>query len=118
MAPNVRISSSTLSEGGTERLACIPHTLEEVSLEVEVISLMKRILGVCNWRLTVYEEGYTVSNVGKPLQVLTPLLKMIMIIVIAPSPRLLPGSPFRVIRIIIIGEEGRFRLAKVWAITL
>ena len=118
MVPNIRISSSTLSKGRTKRLACIPHTLEKVSLEVEVTSLMKRILGVCNWRLTVYEEGYTVSNVGKPFQVLTPLLKMIMIIIIAPSPRLLPVSPFRVIRIVIIGEEGRFRLAKVWAITL
>ena len=38
MVPNVRISSSTLSEGGTEILVCIPHTLEEVSLEVEVTS--------------------------------------------------------------------------------
>ena len=38
MVPNVRIGSSTLSEGRTGKLACIPRTLEEVSLEVEVTS--------------------------------------------------------------------------------
>jgi len=118
LVPNVRIGSSTLSEEGTGKLACIPRTLEEVNLEVEVTSLMKRILGACNWRLTVYEGGYTVSDVKEPLQVLAPLLMMIVIIAIALGSGLLPMSPFHVIKIIIIGGEGRVRLAKVWAMTL
>jgi len=67
LVPNVRISFSTLSGGGTRRLTCIPDTLEEVSV-VEVTSLMKKILGACNWRLTVYERGYAVSNVEQPLK--------------------------------------------------
>ena len=118
MVPNVRIGSSTLSEGRTGKLACIPRTLEEVSLEVEVTSLMKRILGACNWRLTICEGGYTVSDVREPLQVLALLLMMIVIIAIALGPGLLPMSPFRVIKIIIIGGEGRVCLAKVWVMTL
>ena len=86
MVPNVRISFSAINEGGIGRLACIPHTLEEVSLEVEVTFLMKRILGLCSWRLTVYAEDYVVSDIKEPLQVLTSLLMMIMIIAIVPSP--------------------------------
>ena len=118
MVPNVRISFSALSEGGIRRLACIPHTLEEVSLEVEVTLLMKRILGLCSWRLTIYAEDYAVSNIEEPLQVLTSLLMMIMIIAIVPSPGLLPMSPFRVIRIVIIGSKRRVHLARIWAMTL
>ena len=78
MVPNVRISSLTLSEGGTGRLVCIPRILVEVNLEVEVTSLMKRILRACNWKLTVYEGGYATSDVEQPLQVLAPLLMMIV----------------------------------------
>ena len=118
MVPNVRISSSTLSKGGTGRLGCIPRILEEVNLKVEVTSLMKRILKACNWKLTVYEGGYATSDVEQPLQVLAPLLMMIVTIVIGPGPRLLPLIPFHVIRITIIGRDGRVRLTKAWAITL
>ena len=118
MVPNVRISFSILSKGGIGRLACIPRTLEEVSLEVEVISLMKRILGAYNWRLTVYKGGYVVSDVEQPLQVLASLLMMIVILAIGPDPGLLLASHFCVIRIIIIGGEGRVYLPKVWAMTL
>ena len=118
MVPNVRISSSTLSKGGTGRLGCIPRILEEVNLKVEVTSLMKRILRACNWKLTVYEGGYATSDVEQPLQVLVPLLMMIVILAIGPGPRLLPMSAFRVIRIIIIGGEGRVRLTKVKAMML
>ena len=118
MVPNVRINFSTSSEGGIRRLACIPRTLEEVSLEVEVTFLMKRILGLCSWRLTVYAEDYAVSDIEEPLQVLTSLLMMIMIIAIVPSPGLLLMSPFHVIRIVIIGGEGRVHLARAWAMTL
>ena len=91
---------------------CIPRTLGEVSLEVEVTSLMKRILGVCNWRLIICEEGYAVRDVGQPLQVLTPLLVMIVILAIIQGPGLLPVSLFLVIKIVIIGGERRVRLAR------
>ena len=117
MVPNVRINFSTSSEGGIRRLACIPRTLEEVSLEVEVTFLMKRILGLCSWRLIVYVEGYVVSDIEEPLRVLTPLLTMIMIIATIPSP-LLPMIPFRVIRIVIIGGERRVCLTRIWSMTL
>ena len=83
MVPNVRTYSSSLSESGIESLVCIPRTLGEVSLEVEVTSFMKRTLGACNWRLTVYEEGYAMSDIEQPLQVLTPLLVMIVILAIS-----------------------------------
>ena len=92
---------------------CIPRILKEVGLKVEVTSFMKRILGACNWRLTIYEGGYATSDVEQPLQVLAPLLMMIVILAIGSSPGLLPVSPFGVIRIIIIGGEGRVGLTKV-----
>ena len=85
---------------------------------MEVTSLMKRILGACNWRLTVYEGGYAVSDEEQPFQVLAPLLMMIVIIAIALGLGLLLVSPFRVIEITIIGEEGRVRLTKAWVMTL
>ena len=118
MVPNVRISSSTLSEGGTESLACIQRTLGEVSLEMEATSRMKRILGVCNWRLTIYEGGYAASDTKQPLQVLTLLLVMIVILAIGQGPGLLLVSPFCVNRIVIINGEGRIRLARAWETTL
>ena len=115
LVPNIRISSSTLSEGGTESLACIPRTLGEVSLKVEVTPLMKRILGACNWRLPIYERAYAAEQ---PLQVMDPLLMMIVILAIGRGPGLLLANSFHVIKIIIIGGEGKVCLAKVWAMML
>ena len=63
-------------------------------------------------------DSYAVSDVGQPPQVLTPLLVMIVILAIGQGPGLLLVSPFRVIRIIIIGREGRVCLARAWAMTL
>ena len=96
------------------------HTMHvrEVSLEVEVTSLMKKILEACNWRLTICEGGYTTSDTGEPLQVLALLLMTIVMIATGPGLGLLLVSPFRVIRITIIGGEGRVHLTKVWAIML
>ena len=56
------------------------------------------------------------SDVGEPLQVLAPLLMMIVIIAIALALGLLLVSPFCVIRITIIGEEGR--VIEAWAMML
>ena len=102
-----------MSEEGTKRLVFIPHILIGANLEVGVMSLMKKTLGACYWRLTVYEGGYAASNVGELLQVLAPLLMMIVIIATAPGLRLLPMSLFRVMRITIIGREGGVCLVKV-----
>ena len=118
MISDIKINSLTLSRGETGSLACIPRTLGEVSLEVKVTSRMKKILGACNWRLIVYEGGYAASDVEQPLQVLTPLLVMIVILAISQGPELLLVYPFRVIRIVIIGGEGRVHLARAWAMML
>ena len=86
---------------------CIPRILVGANLKVVVTSLMKRTLGACNWRLTVCEGGYATNDIGERLQVLVLLLMMIMIIAIGPGPGLLPVSPFYVIKITIIGGEGK-----------
>ena len=109
MVPNIKTSFSISSGKGTERLMCIPRILVGANLKVVVTSLMKRTLGACNWRLTVCEGGYATNDIGERLQVLAPLLMMIMIIAIGPGPGLLPVSPFYVIKITIIGGEGKVR---------
>ena len=73
MVPNVRISSSTLSEGGTARLVCTLRIARLVctlrilvgaSLEAGVTSLMRKILEACSWRLTFFAGGYAASDKG------------------------------------------------------
>ena len=85
MVPNVKISSSTLSEGGTARLVCTPRILVRASLEVGVTSLMKRILEACSWRLTVFAGGYAASDREGLPQILTLLLMMIEMVVTSPG---------------------------------
>jgi len=58
------------------------------------------------------------SDVEEPFRVLIPLLMMIVIIATIPDPGLLLVSHFHAIRIVIIGEERRARIARVWAMTL
>ena len=58
------------------------------------------------------------SDVEQPLQVLTPLLVVIVILAIDQGPGLLLVSPSGVIRIVIIGGEGKVRLARIWAMML
>ena len=118
MVPNVKTSFSTLSGEETGKLVCIPCILVGANLEVGVMSLMKRTLRACNWRLTVCEGGYAASDVGELHQVMAPLLMMIVIIATAPSLGLLPVNLFRVMRITIISGEWKVRLVKVWAMML
>ena len=61
MVPNVKTSSSTLSEGGTARLVCTLRILVGASLEAGVTSLMRKIPEACNWRLIVFTGGYAMS---------------------------------------------------------
>ena len=80
LVPNVKISSSTLSEEGTTMLVCTPRILAGASLEAGVTSLMRRILEACSWRLTVFVRGYVASDEkGLPLILTLPLMMMRMI---------------------------------------
>ena len=113
MVPNARISSSTLSEGGTARLVSTPRILVGANLEAEVTSLMRKIPEACNWRLTVFAGGYAVSNREGLPQILAPLPMMIRMIVTGPGPRILPVSLFHAIRTVITNGGARAHLAKV-----
>ena len=62
MVPSVRISSSTLSEGGTVKLVCTPFILIGASLEEGVTSPTRRTTGACSWRLTIFARGYIASD--------------------------------------------------------
>ena len=67
LVPTVKTNFSISSEEGTERLVCISRIVVGANLEVGVTFLMKRTLRACNWRLTIYERGYAVSDIGEPL---------------------------------------------------
>ena len=118
MVPNVKISFLILNERGTRSLVCIAHILVEANLEVGVTSLIKRILGACNWKLTICGGGYTMSDVEELLQVLILLLTMTGIIATGPGQELLPMNCFHAMRITIIGREGSVYLIKVWVMML
>ena len=118
MVPNIKISSSILSEEGTKRLVCTPGILVGVSLEVGVTSLIERILKACSWRLTVYREGCAARDREGLLQILTLLLTMIEMVATGPSPGLLPVSFFRMIGTVIISRGVRVHLVKVWVMML
>ena len=94
MVPNVKISSSTLSERGTATLVCTPHILAGSNLEAGVTSLMRRTPEACSWRLNIFAGGYAVSDGEGLPHILTPLLMMMEMVATGPGPRLLPVSPF------------------------
>ena len=56
MVPSAKIISSTLNVGEIVKLVYILLKPAGANLEVGVMSLMKRILEACSWRLTVSEE--------------------------------------------------------------
>ena len=95
-----------------------PHILVGANLKMGVTSLMKRILDACNWKLTICKGDYAASDVEELLQVLTLLLMMIEIIATGLGQGLLSANLFHVMRITIIGREGKVRLTKVWATML
>ena len=64
--PNDNIILLILSVEGTGRLVCIPLILVEVSLDVGVMFLMRRIPRPCSERLIICEEVY-VAIVGEGL---------------------------------------------------
>ena len=113
MVPNVKISSSTLSEGRTARLVCTPRILARASLEAGVTSIVGRIPEACSWRLTDFVGGYVTSDEEGPLQVL--ILLLIMMEIVAIGPKLFPLSIFPMMRIVVTSKGVRVHLAKVWA---
>ena len=118
MVPKVKISSLTMSEGGTARLVCTPCILKGASLEARVTSLMRRILEACSWRLTVFVGDYAVSDGEGLPQILTLLLMMIEMVATGLGPGLLPMSLFRTIRTIVTSRRVRVHLVKVWEMLL
>ena len=118
MVPNDKISSSTLSGRGTKWLVCILCILVGVSLEMEVTSLMKRILEVCSWKLIACGESCAASDREGLPQILTFLLMMTKMIATGPGLGLLPVSLFHKVRTIIITGGVKVYLAKVWAMML
>ena len=61
---------------------CIPPILVEVSLDVGVMFLMRRIPRPCSRRLIICEEGYVAIDGEGLLLILIPLLVMIEMVVI------------------------------------
>ena len=82
------------------------------------MSLMKRILEACSWRLTVCRGGYASSDGERLLQALILLLMTIRMATIVLGQGLLPMSLFHAIRITIIGREVRVLLTTVWVTML
>ena len=56
LVPSAKIISLTLNVGEIVKLVYILLKPAGANLEVGVMSLMKRILEACSWRLTVSEE--------------------------------------------------------------
>ena len=111
LVPNVKTSFSTLSEERTERLVCI---LVRANLEVGITSLMKRTLGACNCRLTVYEGGCATNDREGLLQILTFLLIMMEMAITGPGRGLPLVSLSLVMRIITINTDAIACLARAW----
>ena len=118
MVPNVRTSSSTLSEGGIAKLVCTPRILVGASLEAGVTSLTRRIPEACSWRLTVFVEGYAASDEEGLPRILTLLLMMREMVAIGLGPGFFLVSLFRTMKIVITNRGVRAYLAKVWATML
>ena len=118
LVPNIRISSSTLSGRGTMRLVCTPRILARASLEEGVTSPTRRIPRACNWRLIVFIEGYGENDEEGLPQILTLLLRTKGMVATSPSPRLLPVSLFRMMKIVTTNGGVRVRRTKVWVMTL
>ena len=117
LVPNIRISSLTLSRGGTVRLVCTPRILAGASLDEGVTSPTRRILEACSWRLIVFIEGYAVSDEGLH-QILILLLRTRGMVATSPSPRLLPVSLFRTMKTVTTNGGVRVLLTNVWAMML
>ena len=115
LVPNVKTSFSTLSEERTERLVCI---IVRANLEVGIASLMKRTLGACNCRLTVYEGGCATNDREGLLQILTFLLIMMEMAITGPGRGLPLVSLSLVMRITTISVNTRDYLAKAWKTTM
>ena len=82
------------------------------------MSLMKRVLEACSWRLIVCRGGYALSDGERLLQALILLLMTIRMATIVLGQGLLPVSLFHMMRITIISVGVGVHLAKVWVAML
>ena len=118
IGPNVRTSSSTLSEGGTVKLMCTPRILAEASLKAGVTALIRKIPEACSSRLINFVGSYTTSRGERLLQTLTLSLMMMEMVAIGPSPRLPLVSLFCMMSTVITSGGAKVHLAKVQAMML
>ena len=118
LVPSVKIISLTLNAREIVKLVYILLKQAGASLEVGVMSLMKRILEACSWRLIVYGGGYAMSDGERLLQALTLLLITMGMKAIGLGQGLLTVSLFCVMRIAVISVGIRVHLIKVWAAML
>ena len=91
-----------------------PPILVGANLEVGVMSLIRRILEQCNWRLIISEGGCTANNEDELLPILTSLLTMIEMVVTSPGQELPLVSLSRVMRTTTISVKIRALLTKAW----
>ena len=95
-----------------------PPILVGANLEVGVMSLIRRILEQCNWRLIISEGGCAVNNEDELLPILTSLLTMIEMAVTGLGQELSLVSLSRVMRTTTISAKIRALLTKAWEIRL
>ena len=95
------------------RLVCTLRILAGIGLKGRVTSPTWRILGACSWRLTVFIEGYAVSDKEGLPHILTLLLRTMGMVAIGPGLGLLLASLFRAMKIVTTNGGVRVRLAKV-----
>ena len=91
-----------------------PPILVGANLEVGVMSLIRRILEQCNWRLIISEGGCAVNNEDELLPILTSLLTMIEMAVTGLGQELSLVSLSRVMRTTTISTKIRALLTKAW----
>ena len=74
--------SLTLNASKIEKVACIPHILVEVTLEVKATSLRSRTTEPCKGRLTIKRRSYAMHNEDELPPSLTPLLMVRRMVII------------------------------------
>ena len=93
---------------------CIPPILVETTLERGVISLIRKTLEPCNWRLIIWRGSCATNGEGELPLILTSLLTMRRMVVIDPDQGLLLVSLSRMMRTTTMSAETGTHLLKAW----
>ena len=110
--------SLTSNASKIEKVACIPHILVEVTLEVKVTSLRSRTTEPCKGRLTIKRRSYAMHDEDELPPSLTPFLMVRRTSVIDVDQGLLLASLSHMKRNTILNIDTRARLVKAWKMTL